>query len=740
MANKQINARVALKHDVEANWITAGENDFCPLAGEVIIFDPDDSCAMIRYKIGRWANSAKTELVNINDLPFEANLMYVEQQLTDEQKQVARENIDAVSQSELTTVENQASQAVSNLSSQLYDPAYETETGMSIRYIAGQVIDNEAVSLNNSTRKDDFDFIYRNGTWNISPVGNYYGTRSNYDLTIEVNGMNCIPLSWSLKGVEIDSEQNLFYQEVYIYSHATAPIGVTEWENDIIRIERFSNKRGSWSSWHRPLYWGNNTDIQNINGNKQINGVPSFYYDSNKIGLQPAITDVSIPTSSYSGYSIPQRDENGDLHVLETPLTDTSATCKKYVDDQLDGKVSKSGDTMTGALNVTMNMKVIGDSWNNIGFISTEGKRRGEMMLDASNCIHFNNTETGATYSDRYKLPKVTTGKTADTWYNILTSKNAVTVAQGGTGATTAANAIKNLGVPSVISNPNLLINSDFRVNQRGQTSYNNTNAASGKYTLDRWIHYASGAYTMTPVNGGGVTIVNSGSTNVDFAQIIENGIALLDGKTVTASASVDGTIYSVTATLSSAISKSVILKNSSSTNIGALYIQRTSAVCKVWFRVYAGKTLNLDYVKLEMGSYATPYSPRPYAEELAICQQYYRRIYSDQGITILPCSGHLNTYSAGAKSLTAIVTFPYTFIKTPTFKSSLSEQFYWHNGFSGSPTKAVLNYSETNNASIYGITYTFTYSAGLAVGAAYAPITLGLKAGGYIEFDAELY
>lgn len=97
MATKNINARVTLKHDIEANWITAGKNDFCPLAGEVIIFDPDDSYAMIRYKIGRWANNEKTELVNINDLPFEANLMYVEQQLTEEQKKVARENIDAIS-------------------------------------------------------------------------------------------------------------------------------------------------------------------------------------------------------------------------------------------------------------------------------------------------------------------------------------------------------------------------------------------------------------------------------------------------------------------------------------------------------------------------------------------------------------------------------------------------------------------------------------------------------------------
>ena len=97
MQTKELKGRIILKHDTAANWKTAGEKGFCPLANEIIMFDPDDSCAMIRYKIGRWANNEKTELVNINDLPFEANLMYVEQQLTEEQKQVARENIGAIS-------------------------------------------------------------------------------------------------------------------------------------------------------------------------------------------------------------------------------------------------------------------------------------------------------------------------------------------------------------------------------------------------------------------------------------------------------------------------------------------------------------------------------------------------------------------------------------------------------------------------------------------------------------------
>lgn len=73
MANKQINARVALKHDIEENWITAGDNGFCPLAGEVIIYDIQEGvCSQLRYKIGR--KDSNGHLININDLPFETNL------------------------------------------------------------------------------------------------------------------------------------------------------------------------------------------------------------------------------------------------------------------------------------------------------------------------------------------------------------------------------------------------------------------------------------------------------------------------------------------------------------------------------------------------------------------------------------------------------------------------------------------------------------------------------------------
>lgn len=64
------------------------------------------------------------------------------------------------------------------------------------------------------------------------------------------------------------------------------------------------------------------------------------------------------------------------------------------------------------------------------------------------------NSNNGAisSYAETYFLPAVSADRTADGSYNILTSKNAVTVAQGGTGATNASGAIANLGAVDLTS------------------------------------------------------------------------------------------------------------------------------------------------------------------------------------------------------------------------------------------------------------------------------------------------
>lgn len=61
MAEKQINGRIIQKHDSEANWEKA--TNFIPKAGEIIIYDTDETHHYCRIKIGDGSTL-------INNLPF----------------------------------------------------------------------------------------------------------------------------------------------------------------------------------------------------------------------------------------------------------------------------------------------------------------------------------------------------------------------------------------------------------------------------------------------------------------------------------------------------------------------------------------------------------------------------------------------------------------------------------------------------------------------------------------------
>lgn len=60
---------------------------------------------------------------------------------------------------------------------------------------------------------------------------------------------------------------------------------------------------------------------------------------------------------------------------------------------------------------------------------------------------------TVSSYYDDFYLPPTTAGQTTYGYYDILTSKSAVTISQGGTGATSASGARTNLEVPSKTGN-----------------------------------------------------------------------------------------------------------------------------------------------------------------------------------------------------------------------------------------------------------------------------------------------
>ena len=175
-------------------------------------------------------------------------------------------------------------------------------------------------------------------------------------------------------------------------------------------------------------------------------------------------------------------------------------------------------------------------------------------------------------------------------------------------------------------SNPNLLINPDFRINQRGQAEY-----TSG-YTVDRW--YSPGKCSAAPISGGVklVSTVTASSTTHAFWQDFEfplppgkytlslkaadvTGVWAARIRTVTAAGDYVDSYY--TPRLQAGIN-SVTVDLPDSEYISAVSIGFNKGN-------EAGNSLKLAWAKLEGGSLATPFVPPDYAAELAKCQRFYQ-------------------------------------------------------------------------------------------------------------------
>lgn len=157
-------------------------------------------------------------------------------------------------------------------------------------------------------------------------------------------------------------------------------------------------------------------------------------------------------------------------------------------------------------------------------------------------------------------------------------------------------------------SNPNLLINPDFKINQRGATSYEKQG-----YSVDRWKIWN---VTVTPSTNGGITVKNDKYTDTGtFLQYLENAT---EGDSTLSCyvTSVSGTV-----TMVADDNSQVILKQ-------GLNVVHTSKSTKT-FTIFLnqGTSVTLKWVKLEQGTMATSFiAPSP-VEEYPKCQRYFQYI-----------------------------------------------------------------------------------------------------------------
>lgn len=306
----------------------------------------------------------------------------------------------------------------------------------------------------------------------------------------------------------------------------------------------------------------------------------------------------------------------------------------------------------------------------------------------------------------------------------ILSALNAIengeVVAKNAESATTAK-------VASNVVNPNLLINGDFRVNQRGQTTY----SASG-YTVDRWNIGANASLT---VGDGSITITTTGATS--FGQKIEGTFAMLAGKSLCLSARINGKVYEASGKVpedkpSATTGETVIInKRIEENNING-YLKfvwlNSSSNFRAYFYYSAAQTIKFDYVKLEVGETATAHSPRPYAEELSLCQRYYFRFSASQTYTNMGLCGT----SWAATNFASSIAMPQQLRNYPTITMSGAFRIAHNNS-----TEDVISILRSSY-DLQQIGLNFAVSTGKSWSTGFLQSNNDNKA--YIEFDSEIY
>lgn len=172
-----------------------------------------------------------------------------------------------------------------------------------------------------------------------------------------------------------------------------------------------------------------------------------------------------------------------------------------------------------------------------------------------------------------------------------------------------------------IYSNPNLLDNPDFKINQRGETEY-----TTAGYTVDRWKKGAKAKATVND-NSNLVLISQSGvSGDSNLYQLIEEYNALR-GQKVCFSAKINGTVRYMTCVLPE--TNSSYFAKELSFDGGKMMIFTVNI--NIFLGVYIITTseqipLNIEWTKLELGSAPTPFVPPAPAEELTKCLRYYEK------------------------------------------------------------------------------------------------------------------
>ncbi len=400
---------------------------------------------------------------------------------------------------------------------------------------------------------------------------------------------------------------------------------------------------------------------------------------------------VAIP----AGQSAPVYGANGTVYLLGTgsvqligsdystnPFKTSAQSGGSGADSVARAAISAhAGNTdihVTAAEKAIWNDKAdLNQTLRNLTFWS-EGDIKDKSLASASGFVFVGNEVTGMPYDNTYWFASIehTTNHCKITatdinnhrkTFNIVYSDTLkkwdewINIADGGN-----ADTLNGLHANEIASNPNLLINPDFRINQRGKSVYD----AAG-YTVDGWRTSLTSKLTTHDEYVSFENTTN-GST-ATFFQMFENP-AVLRGKTVTLSFDCDlkteGAHITVQTMINGAWVPSALQSTFRNTGRSVKSVVVTCPEDLTDFRlaliIHSTDTVPLAQVdiysaKLELGTTATAFTPPDPATELAKCQRY---------LTVLPSGRYGRAVFVGTNAMQFECDLPVTMRIKPTVVS----------------------------------------------------------------------
>lgn len=192
------------------------------------------------------------------------------------------------------------------------------------------------------------------------------------------------------------------------------------------------------------------------------------------------------------------------------------------------------------------------------------------------------------------------------------------------------ADTLDGLHANEISSNPNLLINPNFRINQRAETSY-----STAGYTVDCWKLFStvSGSLGSVTVSDDGVTLTG-GDNAMDayLCQFLEDSYGnKIAGKTVTVSFEVENVtgLGICVAQYGRSESSNLFARVTSDGKYKVTGVWEPLSITNrhalMFYNRDAYSSAKIKWVKLEIGSISSPFCPPDPATELAKCQRYYQ-------------------------------------------------------------------------------------------------------------------